>query len=67
MGTKTKKKVDEQIRIAFQVRMTEAERLTLETVAGLRGLPLSTWMRIECLEAARKWMRDRVAEEGAGS
>jgi uncharacterized protein (DUF1778 family) len=52
-----KKQIDRE---PFQVRMNPTERKMLEAAADHVGLPLSTWIRITCLEAARQ-IKDKLA------
>jgi uncharacterized protein (DUF1778 family) len=56
---KTKRKNREPI----QVRLTPIERQEIDEAAGQIGLPVSSWMRVVCLEAARS---KKAAAEAAG-
>lgn len=58
MGRQKRKADDE--REPFQVRLTKAEKLEIEMAAIYDGLPTSTWMRVKCLEVARK-SKEKVA------
>jgi len=42
-----------QNRIPFQVRLLPSERREVEVAAKTTGMSVSTWMRVECLKAAK--------------
>jgi hypothetical protein len=43
------------------IALNPTDRRLLESVAGLKGLKLSTWIRVGALEASRRELENRYA------
>src|SRR5262249_34964012 len=54
-----KKKATEAKTFMFRIRMTEAERLLLETAAKEKSLDTSTWARSELVALAKRLLRGK--------
>ena len=61
MAGRHKKPESEAKTYMLRIRMTEAERATLEEAAKFKSLETSTWARSELLALARKTLKAKDA------